>query len=104
MRKPGGAAVIVPSPERGVIHLELHGPAQALAGDDRVAREFPGYHRMRASFEQSESVGQTLRPLGSIGLPSYMPIELRFSLAKWRARMPKLALIILTVSLLSVPT
>src|SRR5262249_10824255 len=31
MRKPAGAAVIVPSPERGVLHLELHGPAQALA-------------------------------------------------------------------------
>ena len=32
MRKPAGATVIVPGPERGVLHLELHGPAQALPG------------------------------------------------------------------------
>jgi hypothetical protein len=49
MRKPAGAAVIVPSPERGVLHLELHGPAQALAGDSRAARKPPGFHRLRAS-------------------------------------------------------
>ena len=48
MRKPAGAAVIVPSPERGVFHLELHGPAQALAGDGRSARKLPGFHRLRA--------------------------------------------------------
>src|SRR5262249_19968948 len=51
MRKPAGAAVIVPSPERGVLHFELHGPAQALACDNRGAGEFPGFHRMRASLE-----------------------------------------------------
>jgi hypothetical protein len=96
--------VIVPSPECRVLHLELHGLAQALAGDNRAARESPGFHRMRASLEQSESVGQTLRPLGSIVLPSYMPIELDFLSPKWRARMRKLALTILTVSLLSGPT
>jgi hypothetical protein len=38
MGKPAGAAVIVPSPERRVFHLELHSPAQALAGDSRAAR------------------------------------------------------------------
>ena len=57
MRKPAGAAVIVPSPERGVLHLELHGPAQALACDDRAAREFPGFHRMRASLQSPAKVG-----------------------------------------------
>src|SRR6516225_7591495 len=49
MRKPAGAAVIVPSPERGVLHLKLHGPAQALAYDNRAAREFPGFHWTPAS-------------------------------------------------------
>jgi hypothetical protein len=46
--------VIVPGPERGVLHLELHGPAQALAGDNRAAGEFPGLHRMRASYERAK--------------------------------------------------
>src|SRR5215468_2871626 len=45
MRKPAGAAVIVPSPESGVLHLELHGPAQALAGDSGGARKLAGLHR-----------------------------------------------------------
>src|SRR5262249_16347315 len=51
MRKPASPAVIVPSPERGVLHLELHGPAQALACDNGAAREFPGFHRMCASLK-----------------------------------------------------
>jgi hypothetical protein len=59
MRKPAGAAVIVPGPEGGVLHLELHGPAQALASDYSAAREFPGFHRMRASLE---TIGKS--PLG----------------------------------------
>ena len=49
VRKPAGAAVIVPRPERRVLHLELHGPAQALAGGNRVAGKFPGFHWMGAS-------------------------------------------------------
>src|SRR5262249_7348843 len=57
MRNPAGATVIVPSPERGVLHLELHSPAQALAGDNRAAREFPGFHRMRASLETCSALG-----------------------------------------------
>src|SRR5262249_24068527 len=51
MHKPAGAAVIVPSPERRELHLELHGPAKALARDNRTAREFPGFHRICASLE-----------------------------------------------------
>src|SRR5215831_11778367 len=56
MRKPAGAAVVVPSPERGVFHLELHGPAQALARNNRAAREFPGFHRMGASWRRAARV------------------------------------------------
>src|SRR5262249_53565476 len=59
MRKPAGATVIVPSPERGVLHLELHDPAQALAGDNGAAREFPRFHGMRASLETCLDFGHT---------------------------------------------
>src|SRR5215467_9253824 len=58
MRKPAGAAVVVPSPERRVLHLKLHGPAQALACNNRAVREFPGFHRMGASLE---TCGKSLR-------------------------------------------
>jgi hypothetical protein len=51
MRKPAGAAVIVPSPERGVLHLELHDPAQALTGDSRGLSKARGFYRLRASLE-----------------------------------------------------
>jgi hypothetical protein len=45
--KPAGAAVIVPGPERGILHLELHSSAQTLAGDSGSARKLPGFHRLR---------------------------------------------------------
>jgi hypothetical protein len=57
MRNPAGAAVIVPSPERRVFHLELHGPAQALTGDGRGTRKLAGFDRLRASLETCSSSG-----------------------------------------------
>src|SRR5262249_30389240 len=81
MRKPAGAAVIVPSPERGVLHLELHGPAQALACNNRAAREFPGFHLVprcrRAAMARSGSgtVLQQLQSLNSAQLRVVVPSD-----------------------------
>src|SRR5262245_31936375 len=51
MRKSACATVIVPSPECWILHLERHSAAQALAGDNRAARQLPGFHRTRTSLE-----------------------------------------------------